>query len=276
MHRRRALLGAGACAAALAACAPRPAADPAANPAADPAARAGVEVTADEWAVHAMDRPRPPVVTPAAAQVPAPPPADAIVLFDGRDLSQWTHADGGPARWRLQDGHMEVVRGTGSLRTTRAFGDVQLHVEWMSPAPATGTGQDRGNSGVFLMGRYEIQVLDSYGNDTYPDGQAAALYGQRPPLVNASRPPGAWQSYDIVFRRPRFGADRGLVAPARVTVLHNGVLVHDAAAFTGATAHQRRATYEAHEDRLPIVLQDHGEPVRFRNIWVRELAEPRP
>jgi hypothetical protein len=171
----------------------------------------------------------------------------------------------------VAEGYLEVVGGAGSIATRRAFGDVQLHVEWATPSPPRGEGQERGNSGVFLMGRYEIQVLDSYRNDTYADGQAAALYGQAPPLVNASRPPGEWQTYDVVFRRPRFGPDGALLQPARVTVFHNGVLVHDNVGFTGRTAHGRKATYEPHEDRLPLVLQDHGDPVRFRNIWVREL-----
>jgi hypothetical protein len=168
---------------------------------------------------------------------------------------------------------VEVVGGTGSLVTRRSFGDVQLHLEWATPTPPTGDGQERGNSGVFLMGLYELQILDSHGNDTYPDGQAAALYGQEPPLVNACRPPGAWQTYDIVFRRPRFSADGNVTAPARITVLHNGVLVQDAAAFWGRTRHAARATYEPHPDRLPLALQDHGNPMRFRNIWIRELAE---
>jgi hypothetical protein len=159
--------------------------------------------------------------------------------------------------------------------TRRTFGDVQLHIEWATPAPPSGTGQDRGNSGVYLMGMYELQILDSYGNDTYPDGQAGSLYGQEPPLVNACRVPGAWQTYDIVFRRPRFAPDGKLVAPARITVLHNGVLVQDGAAFWGRTRHAARATYESHADRLPLSLQDHGNPTRFRNIWIRELAETR-
>jgi hypothetical protein len=226
--------------------------------------------------VHSLERPKPPVVVPAPAQDPAAPPADAIVLFDGRDITPWAHADGTPARWKVQDGYMEVLSGSGAIETTRAFGDVQLHLEWMAPATVADTGQDRGNSGVFLMGRYEIQVLDSYDNETYADGQAAAIYGQHPPMVNASRRPGEWQTYDIVFRAPRFGADGSVISPARATVLHNGVLVHDAVTFTGATAHQRRAEYEPHEDQLPLSLQDHGAPVRFRNIWVRELADAMP
>jgi hypothetical protein len=168
---------------------------------------------------------------------------------------------------------MEVVAGTGDIATARGFGDVQLHIEWATPTPPHGESQERGNSGVFLMGRYEVQVLDSYNNKTYPDGQASALYGQYPPLVNASRPPGEWQSYDIVFRRPRFDAQGKLLKPARVTVFHNGVLVQDDVELTGPTAHQRRPPYEAHPERLPIKLQDHGNPIRFRNIWLRELPD---
>ena len=200
---------------------------------------------------------------------------DAVVLFDGRDLSEWRSRDGGPARWKVEGGHVEVVAGAGEITTIRAFGDCQLHVEWAAPDPPADAGQDRGNSGVFLMGRYEVQVLDSYGSATYPDGQAAAIYGQYPPLVNASRPPGAWQSFDIVFRRPRFDERGGLIAPARITVLHNGVLVHDAVILTGPSGHRRRPPYEAHADRLPITLQDHASPVRFRNIWLRSLEDKR-
>jgi hypothetical protein len=227
-----------------------------------------------EWPVHSMERPQPPVVRAAPARVVAPP-SDAIVLFDGRSLAAWRSADDTtwPARWRIANGYMEVVKGTGAIETRRAFGDVQLHIEWASPAVPHGEGQERGNSGVFLMGRYEVQVLDSYGNRTYPDGQAAALFGQFPPLVNASVPPGQWQAYDIVFRRPRFDAAGKLLRPARVTVLHNGVLVHDAVELTGPTAFQARPPYEKHADRLPFSLQDHGMPVRFRNVWVRELEK---
>ncbi len=226
-----------------------------------------------EWPIHSMDRPRPPVVTPAPAGPPAAPPSDAIVLFGGRDLAEWEHPDGQAARWTLGHGYFEVAPRTGTLRTRRAFGDVQAHVEWAAPAPATGEGQARGNSGVFLMGYYEVQILDSYGNDTYADGQAASVYGQAPPLVNASRPPGEWQTYDIAFRRPRFNPDGSVREPARVTVFHNGVLVHDAVALRGRTAHMRPARYEAHADRLPLALQDHGDRLRFRNVWVRELPE---
>jgi hypothetical protein len=226
-----------------------------------------------DWPVHALDRPQPPVVDPGRGALPVPPPRDAIVLFDGRDLSKWTHAAGGVAKWVTRDGYFEVVKGTGDLQTRDAFGDAQLHVEWMSPAPAVGEGQDRGNSGVYLMSTYEVQVLDSYANRTYPDGQAASLYGQFPPLVNASRPPGEWQSFDIVFHRPRFGPNGELLRPATITVLHNGVLVQDHSVLTGPTAHRARPPYQPHADRLPIKLQDHGHPVRFRNIWLRELPD---
>lgn len=226
-----------------------------------------------QWPVHSMERPRPPVVDPGPERAPVPAPSDAVVLFDGTDLSQWIAArDSGAARWLVRDGYVEVA-GTGGIITRRAFGDMQLHIEWATPGRVEGEGQERGNSGVFLMSRYEIQVLDSYRNITYADGQAAAMYGQVPPLVNACRPPGQWQTYDIVFRRPRFAADGQLLRPARVTVLHNGVLVHDDDAFTGRTVHGRPAQYEPHADRMPLTLQDHGNPVRYRSIWVRELPE---
>jgi len=169
---------------------------------------------------------------------------------------------------------METVPGAGPIRTVLGFGDVQLHLEWAAPSVAEGNGQGRGNSGVFLMWLYEVQVLDSFENETYADGQAASLYGQFPPLVNASRPPGEWQSYDIVFRRPRFGTDGTLRRPARMTVFHNGILVQDNAKLWGPTNWLRHLPYQVHSDRRPILLQDHSNPVRYRNIWVRELAEP--
>ena len=225
------------------------------------------------WPVHSLERPRPPVVDPGPERPPAPPPSDAVVLFDGRDLSAWQASDGSPAKWAVRDGYVEIAPGTGGIVTRRAFGDLQLHIEWATPSPPHGESQERGNSGVFLMGLYEIQVLDSYRNDTYADGQAAAVYGQTPPLVNASRPPGAWQTYDIVFHRPRFWADGTVGRPGRVTVLLNGVLVHDGTEITGRTVHGAEARYQPHADRLPLMLQDHQNPVRYRNIWVRELAE---
>jgi hypothetical protein len=224
-----------------------------------------------EWPIHDPDRPMARVVATGPAGPPVPPPADAVVLFDGKDLAGWTDAKGQPARWRVENGSMEVVAKTGDIRTVKGFGDCQLHLEWMAPSPVKGEGQDRGNSGVFLMGLYEIQVLDCYGNKTYADGQTAAIYGQYPPLVNACRPPGEWQAYDIIFHRPRFDKDGNVLAPARMTVFHNGLLVHESAVLTGPTAHKARPPYKMHADRLPISLQDHGHPVRYRNIWLREL-----
>jgi hypothetical protein len=229
---------------------------------------------AQQWPVHSMDRPRPPVVDPGPAPAtPAPAPSDAIVLFDGKDLSQWMGADSAPAKWLIKDGYAVVAAGTGNIASRRSFGSVQLHIEWAAPTPPSGESQERGNSGVFLMGVYEIQVLDSYQNVTYADGQAAAMYGQVPPLVNASRPPGQWQTYDIVFHRPRFAPDGSVSSPARLTMLHNGVLVHDNDAFTGRTVHGRRAQYSPHANKMALVLQDHGNPVRYRNIWIRELSD---
>jgi hypothetical protein len=223
------------------------------------------------WPVHDPNRPQPPVVAPGPAGPPVPPPADAVVLFDGQDLGAWTDAKGQPVRWKVENGYVEVVPKTGEIKTVKGFGDCQLHIEWMAPSPAKGADQDRGNSGVFLMGSYEVQVLDCYGNATYADGMTAAIYGQYPPLVNACRPPGEWQTYDIVFRRPRFDKDGNVLAPARMTVLHNGLLVHDNAVLTGPTAHKARPPYKMHADKLPISLQDHSHPVRYRAIWIREL-----
>ena len=228
---------------------------------------------AGEWKIHSMERPLPPVVHPGGAAVVAPP-ADAVVLFDGRTMEGWQSTrDSSAAPWLMADGVLEVVPGTGGIETKARFGDVQLHVEWMAPVPAEGNGQNRGNSGIFLMGRYEVQVLDSWENLTYPDGQAGSVYGQYPPLVNASLPPGSWQSYDIIFRRPRFDSTGKVITPARMTVLHNGVLVQQNVALLGPTSHQVRAPYEAHADRLPLSLQDHGQAVRFRNIWIRAIGE---
>jgi hypothetical protein len=225
---------------------------------------------AQQWPIHDMNRPLPPVVDPGTA---GQPPSDAVVLFGTDALSQWRMKNGQPAQWKAEHGYIEVVPGSGDLVTTRSFGDCQLHVEWAAPIPPRGEGQERGNSGVFLMERYEVQVLDSYRSRTYADGQAAAVYGQFPPLVNASRAPGEWQEYDIVFHRPRFDGAGKLVSPARMTVFHNRVLVQDNVELVGATVHGKRATYSAHPDRVPLLLQDHGKPVRYRNIWMRELPE---
>jgi len=235
---------------------------------------AAAVLAAGQYPIHDETRPQPKVVDPGPpAAAPAAVPSDATVLFDGSSLAAWrAKKDGTPARWKVENGYMEVAAGTGDIETKQGFGDCQLHVEWATPAPGAGEGQHRGNSGVFLMGRYELQVLDSYGNKTYPDGQAAALFGQYPPLVNASRPAGQWQTYDVVFRAPRFDAAGKLLRPARVTVLHNGVLVQDNRELSGATAFKARPPYEQHPDRLPISLQDHEFPVRYRNIWVRELG----
>jgi len=235
----------------------------------------------DGWPQHSLDRPQPMIVDPGNGvppEAPGQPPSDAIVLFDGRDLSAWkSQKDGAAAPWKVEGGCFEVVPKTGGIETARGFGDVQLHIEWMAPEPAAGTGQDRGNSGVFFGGgRYEVQVLDSYGNTTYPDGQAGSLYGQFPPLVNASRAPGQWQAYDIVFEAPRFDAAGKLLKAARVTVFHNGVLVQHAMEFIGPATNKVRTPYSAHPEKLPIGLQDHNHPVRFRNVWLRELQPRQP
>lgn len=211
----------------------------------------------------------PTVVAPGEA---GSQPSDAIVLFDGTDLSAWSDEDGGEAGWSVQNGVMTVVAGAGSIRTRQGFGDVQLHVEWRTPAEVEGEGQGRGNSGVYLMALYELQVLDSYRNRTYANGQAGSIYKQHPPLVNASRPPGTWQVYDVIFTAPRFGPEGRLASPAHMTVLHNGVLVQNHAELAGPTRWIGWPSYEAHADRLPILLQDHGNPVSYRNIWVRELG----
>lgn len=229
---------------------------------------------AEQYPQHDRNRPAPKVVVPGPP-VSTPAPADAIVLFDGKDLAQWRSQkdSGAAAPWRVADGAFEVVKGTGGIETARSFGDCQLHIEWASPNPPDGTDQDRGNSGVFFMNTYELQVLDSYQSATYPDGQAGALYGQFPPLVNAARAPGEWNAYDVVFRAPRFGSDGVLLNPARITAFHNGVLILDAQELLGPTSHKVRTPYKAHADKLPLSLQDHGHPVRFRNVWIRELPE---
>jgi hypothetical protein len=219
-----------------------------------------------KWPVHSMDRPRPRVVDPGTA-VPADPPAtapsDAVMLFDGTDLSGWEgRAQGKPteAKWTLVDGAMEVAKGAGTITTKARFGSCQLHLEWQPPAQVMGRGQSPGNSGVFLTGFPELQVLNSYQNDTYPDGQAGALYGQYPPLVNASRKPGEWQCYDIIMQLAKL-EDGKVVRPARLTVLHNGVLVHHALEFGNRN------------QEVTLSLQDHGTPLRYRNIWYRPLGE---
>jgi hypothetical protein len=225
-----------------------------------------------QWPIHSKERPQPAAISPPPGVLPVQPPAGAIVLFDGTDISKWVQSrDGSPAQWVVRDGYFEVKAGTGDLRTRDGFGDVELHVEWASPNPPRGAEQGRGNSGVYLMSKYELQVLDSWENPTYADGMAAAIYGQYPPLVNAARRPGEWQSYDIVFRGPRFDSSGRLLRPATMTVRFNGVLVQDNVTLSGPTGHYSRPPYEAHADKLPILLQDHGDPVRYRNIWLKEL-----
>jgi len=231
-----------------------------------------------KWRVHDSKRPQPEVITPGTESTQdkaGRPPSDAIVLFDGKDLSNWTGRPKkkvnpeGKAMWTVEKGHMASNR-TGDLVSKGEFGSCQIHIEWSAPSVPHGTGQGRGNSGMFIMGRYEIQILDNYENKTYPDGQAASLYGQKPPLVNACRKPGEWQSYDIIFEAPEF-KDGKCVKPAYATVLHNGVLMHNHQALLGPTQHKRVAQYAPHADKGPIKLQDHGNPVRYRNIWVRPL-----
>lgn len=227
-----------------------------------------------KWNIHDLNRPAPSVVDPGSASTQdaaGHAPSDAIVLFDGKDLSKWAHKDGSAAKWKIENGYFEVVPKTGQLYTREPFGDCQLHVEFATPSPGKGESQDRGNSGVFLHDLYEVQVLDSFESKTYPDGQAGAVYGQFPPLVNASRPPGQWQTYDIVFHGPRFDSAGKLLRPTRMTILHNGVLVQDNAELTGPTANKRRPPYTPTPEKLPLSLQDHGHLVRYRNIWIREL-----
>ncbi|MDF1838418.1 MAG: DUF1080 domain-containing protein, partial [Planctomycetota bacterium] len=223
-----------------------------------------------EWGVHDMERPLPPRVEGAKA-LELPAPEGATVLFDGKNLDLWQHHDGSAPKWQVKDGYFEVKGGSGDLRTKKAFGDVHLHLEWRVPKSEEGkTGQAFGNSGVFLMNTYEIQVLETSTNRTYADGMAGAMYGQYPPMVNAGAGPGEWNSYDIYFQSPRF--ENGQVnRPAWVTVFHNGYVIHEGRRYLGATTHKRRASYSSHGNALPLRLQDHGDPVQFRNIWVRPL-----
>jgi len=229
-----------------------------------------------KWHVHDPDRPHPRVVTPG--KEPGAAPSDALVLFDGKDLSKWDqHGRGADsaklvdAQWKVENGYFEVVPGTGDLLTREKFGDCQLHVEWSELPDVKGTSQARGNSGVLLMSRYEIQVLDPYDNPTYADGQASAIYGQFPPLVNPGRKPGEWQTYDIVFEAPRFEGER-LIKPAVFTVFFNGVLVQNHKEPIGAMVYRQVAKYTPHDPEEPLMLQEHHDRVRYRNIWIRRLA----
>jgi Domain of Unknown Function (DUF1080) len=245
-------------------------------PATDQQANLGYDDTpmqpGGRWHIHDGRRPQPPIVTPGPSPAaPAAAPSDATVLLGAQDdLSAWQMTDGAPAVWSMKNGVLET--GKGFLRTKATFTNVQLHVEFATPSEVKGDGQGRGNSGVFLLGVFEIQVLDSYKNPTYPDGQAAAMYGQHPPLVNASRPPGEWQTYDILFTAPRFTPGGTLETPAVATVFHNGVAVHHATSFWGPTAHKKIEPYTPASAKGPIALQDHGNPIRYRNIWIRSLV----
>lgn len=211
--------------------------------------------------------PVPAKVTPGIVNAP---PSDAVILLGDHTLAGWVNRQGAPAAWQLQDGVVTVTPGSGDILTTEHFSDVQLHMEWRTPGEVRGHSQGRGNSGVFLMDRYEVQVLDSYDNPTYSNGQAASIYKQHIPLVNASKGPGQWQTYDIVFMAPRFNDTGRLLKPARVTVLHNGVLVQNHVTISGPTSYVGAPNYEAHGP-ASIRLQDHGNPVSYRNIWLRRL-----
>jgi hypothetical protein len=267
-------------AALLAGCAspaPKPVAKPHAHHPSESSGKPGYTDTpmlpSGRWHVHDPNRPVPEVVAPGSSfSDGARPPSDAIVLFDGHDLSKWEGEKGGP-KWKVKDGYVEIVPHSGFIHTKQDFGDFQLHLEWAEPAKVQGTSQERGNSGVFLQGVYEVQVLDSYDNPTYPDGQCGGMYGQTPPLVNACRGPGEWQTYDIIFRAAKFASDHTVLSPAKVTVIQNGVLLHNDQPYLGPTGHRILATYKDAPTRGPLALQDHGNPVRFRNIWIRNIGQ---
>ena len=225
---------------------------------------AGFNATPDEYK-SGIVWPEPPIVNPGTT---TQAPSDAIVLFDGKNMDAFVNGD----RWKVENGYAEV--SGKSVQTKQSFGDCQLHVEFATPEVVKGNGQERGNSGVYLMGKYEVQVLDSYENKTYFDGQCGAIYKQQPPTVNASRGPGKWQAYDILFTAPRFREDGTLESPAYVTVLHNGVVIHNHFELAGGTFWHKAAEYTQHADKLPISFQNHGNPVRYRNIWVRENIHP--
>lgn len=224
----------------------------------------GASALAQKEFKSGIEWPEPKVVTPRAA---GGPPSDAIILFDGKDLSSWKNGE----NWKISDGVATAFKS--GISTKQAFGDVQLHLEWASPEKVEGNGQGRGNSGVYFMGKYEIQILDSFENKTYFDGQAASIYKQYPPLVNASNKPGDWQTYDIIFNAPRFDKEGKVLKPGNFTVLHNGVLVQNHSELQGGTLYDRPPEFKAHPEKLPIDIQFHGNPVKFRNIWVREFKE---
>ena len=236
----------------------------------------GDPLPGQKWKVHDRNRPQPRKVTPGLPMAIELPPSDAIVLFDGKNLSQWNGTGRGGAlgepRWKVENGYVEMVPGSGGMVTKEKFGDIQLHLEWITPTGAdpSRVGQQRGNSGVVLMGRYEIQVLSSFDNPTYPEGAAGSLYGMYPPMVNPCRPEGEWNSYDIIFESPRFDGEK-VVKAACVTLIFNGVLVHHRVELLGSTAVEPIAKYQPHPPEEPFSLQAHAGPVRYRNIWVRKL-----
>jgi len=224
-------------------------------------------IPGQRWPMNTMTRPMAPEVAPPTT--PGQPPADAIILFDGKDLSKFISArGGGEPKWKVENGYVEIVPGTGDLLTKEKFGDVQLHAEWASPAEVKGDSQNRGNSGFKLMRLYEIQVLDSVNNPTYADGAAGSIYGQWPPMVNVSRKPGEWQSYDLIFETPTFNDQGTVVKQGAITLLHNGVVVQHAMKLTGATSN---GVFVPHSTEEPLLIQDHNSPVRYRNIWIRRI-----
>jgi len=230
------------------------------------------QIPGQPWKVHDKARPNPPIITPAETfSHMALAPSDAKVLFDGKSLAAWKSGNN-DAKWKVENGYFEVVKGTGDIETRDRFKDFQLHIEWCAPNPPKGDSQGRGNSGVFLHGRYEVQVLDVFNNKTYADGQAGGLYGQWAPLVNAMKKPGEWNSYDIIFEGPRFDDAGNVTRKASVTVLHNGAVLHHRQEFIGPSGHQNVPKYVKYDGTGPIRLQDHGDPVRFRNIWIRDIG----
>jgi len=230
-------------------------------------------IPGQKWRVHDPERPAPTVVTPGTTfSHSAPAPSDATILFDGHDLSQWKSGNK-EAGWKVENGYMEVAPNSGSIQTKGQFDDFQLHLEFATPHKVEGNSQGRGNSGVIIFGMYEVQVLDSFNNKTYADGQTGAMYGQYAPLANASKVPGAWQSYDIIFETARW-EDGKLVKKANVTVIHNGVLLHHKQEYSGPSHHRRVGTYnKPHPPKGSIHLQDHNNPMRFRNIWIRSIGK---
>ena len=233
------------------------------------AGAASGQVKIDSAKLTEVWNPVPKIITPGLSSSSAP--SDAIVLFDGKSTSAWKGEDGKDIKWKVADNSLTVAAGTGTIITKEGFGDMQLHVEWRTPAEVKGNGQGRGNSGIFMMGRYELQVLDNYNNPTYSNGQAGSIYKQLIPLANACRKPGEWQTYDVVFMAPRFNQDGTVKIPATVTVIHNGVLVQNHATLVGSTQYIGISSYQKHGDKESIILQDHGNPTSFRNIWVRNL-----